>query len=493
MKFAILAVLVIVVIAFLVFLWKAAKNWRWYNLLASFITLSLAVAFIFPTAGVLKSRMKWHKYKEDLEKKVETVEREHRLLKYGDASGSASGEGVLQKSQRLSKLAREAGRRWRDMSLQNANPQNQNVVLRAQAPGAGAAAPGTTPDPNAPAPPAASMPEQDLVVHGFGEGPVNGQVLPVFYLGEYRVIASGNNQITLAPTGQLEAQQLQRLSGFRSWSVYEMLPLDGHTQFIAPGSEPQDDNVHGRIDQDLVKRLLQGKVRPETLEKYTRDGGRSENDDPVLSKWVKVVFEGKHSFNVDSKTKGALTDKFFDNSGRSLDGRLQRGEGKESVLFNKDDEIVIKEEAFKELDDANVARKIDTYYVRPLNDYRFVLRKLRLRLIESTLRAKELAAEKVVLDAAVAATSGMQTSNQTDKLKLEQDLDQLQVEVKALREYYASVKSEVKKNRKRMLDLYNSNIQLEQEIKRQQSATLGNVDRPESRRQVLVSKEDAAR
>ena len=140
-----------------------------------------------------------------------------------------------------------------------------------------------------------------------------------------------------------------------------------------------------------------------------------------------------------------------------------------------------------------MARKIDTYYVRPLNDYRFVLRKLRLRLIESTLRAKELAAEKVVLDAAVAATSGMQTSNQTDKLKLEQDLDQLQVEVKALREYYASVKSEVKKNRKRMLDLYNSNIQLEQEIKRQQSATLGNVDRPESRRQVLVSKEDAAR
>ena len=66
MKFAILGLLVVLLIGFFVVVWKAAKDWRWYNIVAVCITMLLAMALLFPTAGVLKSRAAWHQIKEKL-------------------------------------------------------------------------------------------------------------------------------------------------------------------------------------------------------------------------------------------------------------------------------------------------------------------------------------------------------------------------------------------------------------------------------------------
>jgi hypothetical protein len=467
MKFAILGVLLLIFIGFAVAVWKAAQSWRWYHITAAVITMLLAIAFIFPTAVVLKSRSNWHEVKERLEQQAESVQAENTLIKYGDQSDATAGEGLLELTQRLAKLGREAGRRWRGLRMQNATaqaislrvPQNVDPVI----PGEDGA------DAEADAPPA--LPQANLVVYGFAESRYQEQVVPAFYLGEFKVSASAGNQVTLEPTGPLEPAQIQRISGggAANWSLYEMLPLDGHEPFIAEGSVADDDNVFGRVDDALLKQLLGNKIRPETLQEYLRDGSRSNPDDVLLSRWVKIEFTKNHKIDVDSPTQqGALEGGFFDESGRAVDSRLQRGEDG-NTLFRTEQQIIVKEEAAKQLIDVDgVARLVDTYYLRPLNDYRFVLRRLRLRINEAATRKIELEFENKVLDGATNATNSMLTTNQDLKLKLEQDYDQVNVEVKAVQEYRDQLAERTKQLREDSKRMYEENLRLHKEIKRLQ-------------------------
>ena len=121
MKFVVLGLLVVLLIGFFVVVWKAAREWRWYNIVAVCVTMLLAVLFLFPTAGVLKSRTAWHQIKEQLEKQADEVEAEHQLIKYGDPDNPEFGKGVVELDQELSKLGIEAGRRWRNLQFQGVN------------------------------------------------------------------------------------------------------------------------------------------------------------------------------------------------------------------------------------------------------------------------------------------------------------------------------------------------------------------------------------
>ncbi|MGB7345896.1 MAG: hypothetical protein WBD20_16890 [Pirellulaceae bacterium] len=470
MKFAILGVLILIVIAFLVLLWKASQNWRWYHITTAVITMGLAITLIFPTAMVLKSRSEWHKAKEKVEKQAEEAAKQNTLIKYGDPTDANAGEGLLELTQRLGKLGREAGRRWRGLRLQNANAQA--ITLRAL--------PTDVPPPVVPGddavvaePEEPSLPQAELVVYGFAEGAFNGQPAPVFFLGEYRVTASAGNQVTLAPTGPLLPAQSQRISGgvAASWALYEMLPLDGHEPFVAVGSQPNDDNVFGRIDDALLRQIFGNNIRPETLKNYLRDGSRSNPDDKLLSRWVKIEFTKSHKIDVDSPTQqGALEGGFFDESGRAVDSRLQRGEGGETK-FLAEQQIVVKEEAAKQLIDVDgVARLVDTYYLRPLNDYRFVLRRLPMRINEAAIHKTELEFEHKVLSDAKNATDSMLTTNQETKLLLEQDLDQTNVELKAVEDYKTQVEQSVSNTQNELKRLYQDNLRLEAELQRLHSA-----------------------
>ncbi len=476
MKFAIIGVLSLLFIAFLVVLWKAAKEWRWYNLVAAVFTMILAIVFIFPTAGALKSRSEWHKIKESLEVRTEETLAQTKALKFGDPTDPSAGLGVIELAQQLGKLGIEAGRRWRGLQMTNNNLQS--IQLNQAAP---PVAPGIAADPAAAAAPAPAGPliPDGLVVYGFAENTIQGvqDRLPTFFLGEFRVTASTPTSVTLTPTGPLEAGQQQRITGGQAgfWSLYELLPLDAHDPFIADGSSPDDDNLFGRVDDQLVRGLL-GNVSEETLQKYLRDGGRSTPADPPLSRWVKIEFTKNHSIEVDSPQKtGALEGGFFDGNGRAVDSRLQRGADGQ-VKFKTGDRIVLKEEAAKQFTDIdNVARLVDTYYLRPLNDYRFVLRRIRLRLTELAIRSKELDYEADVLNAAIAATVAMLTTNQKEKLKLEQDLAQTQAEAKAIREYHQQLQDGVKQTRERLVALYQDNQRREQQLKKAYAAVLNSA------------------
>src|SRR6056297_412603 len=148
MNFVILGLLVVLLIGFIFTVYKAASSWRWYQITAASLTLLLSIAFLFPAAGVLASRSAWHKVKEDLERRVAEVKAEHRVIKYGDPTNPELGVGVAELNHELEQISTEAGRRWRNLQLQNV--ANNNILLVNPDPAAADPA-GLPPDPAAPA------------------------------------------------------------------------------------------------------------------------------------------------------------------------------------------------------------------------------------------------------------------------------------------------------------------------------------------------------
>lgn len=480
MPYVLLGLLVIIVLVQGFLLWKARDSWPWYAMVAVIVTTILVCVFPFYVAGALKSRSAWHDVKQKLETRLTLVQREQAELRYGDPNSPLAEGGVLPMAQKLAKLGTEAGRRWRGLRLTNQNFGGKPSIVLTRPP----TDPGVEGLPDEPADkpkPADQRPliPEGMVVYGFGEGqqPNVFQMIPTFYLGEFRVTASTPDQVTLTTTGPLLPQQQQAITSGQasSWSVYELLPLDGHEPFLAEGSLPDDNNVFGRIDNELVTRILSGVSEP-TRQNYLRDGSRSLDDDRPLTRWVKIEFTKAHTIVVDSPDqRGALDGGFFDGSGRAVDSRLQAG-GEGKVKFDKGEQVVLKEEAANALQEEGVARLVDTYYVRPLNDYRFVLRRIRLRLAELNIRTEELNFERDVLQRAIDATVKMLTEYQGDKLKLEQDLDQTETEHKALDEYNARLRASVKETREKLVRLYRSNQSLENELEQIQMSIKSDVD-----------------
>ncbi|KAA1258751.1 hypothetical protein LF1_12740 [Rubripirellula obstinata] len=460
MKFVIIGVFVVILIAFFYLVWKAAQNWRWYQIVPVCILMILAMLFTVPTAGVLKSRASWHKKKEELELQAAQLKSENRVLKYGDAT---SGKGLTDLSRQVAKLGIEAGRSWRGLRMTNGD--SQSVILNVVPDEA--VIPVAPVEGEEPLPTLPLIPE-GLVVYGLAEAinPQTQMAVPTFYLGEFKVTASTATQITLAPTTPLEEAQKQAIDSgkARQWSVYELLPLDGHSPFIAEGSAPSDENWLGRVDEELVKRLLGKRVDADTLQSYLDDGRRATADDPPLSRWIKVEFLKNHTENVDSTDqRGALDGGFFDGSGRAVDARLQRADGKPAT-FRKGDTILIQEIGSDEWIDEGIVKLLDRYYLRPLNDYRFILRHIRLRLSELANRTDELNEQKGQLDEAIDKSNGMLVANTEIKVKLEQDLNQFKIETAAIRQYTQEMADSLATMKKEMARLHKQNIALEMRL-----------------------------
>ena len=460
-------VLLASLIGFFVVVWKAAPDWRWYNIVAVCITMLLALVFLFPTAYVLKCRSAWYQKTDELEVKAASVVAEQESLKYGDSSDPSAGQGLVELNQQLAKSDLEAGRRWRNLRLLN---KSLPVELGAPTQNNGGID-GVPSEPDAGAAPAADtdLVPEEMIVYGFAEKANDQQVLiPGEYLGEFRIAKDGSTptKVTLIPTGKLEDNQLQAITSGRakSWTLYELLPLDGHQPFIAEGSVPSDENILGRVDDALVKSLLPD-ATPETLAAYLRDGSQADDDDPPTSRWWKIEFLKNTTIEVDSPDQlGALEGGFFDRRGRAVDGRLQRGED-DVISFKKGDQVVVKEsEEVDEMIAQGEAKLIFKYYLRPLNDYGYVLRRIRLRLRELANRKEELEFEKNVLDKAVKKTEGMLVVNQDIKLKLEQDLAQFQVEKTAIEKFTKSLQQQLQAMRDEMVRLHEDNLRLEQKI-----------------------------
>jgi chromosome segregation ATPase len=131
---------------------------------------------------------------------------------------------------------------------------------------------------------------------------------------------------------------------------------------------------------------------------------------------------------------------------------------------------VLKEEEANRLIDEGVARPLDQYFLRPLNDYRYVLRHIRMRLTELSKRIETLRFEKQVLQTAADKTQEMLVDKQGIKLKLEQDFEHFRTERQAIRKFNEQLRAQADAMRAEMKRLHQQNSLLERQIRMQHGA-----------------------
>lgn len=467
MAYLVLAVVVLLVIGTITTAVMARQHWRWFHVTATITIAFLGAIFPFYIAGALRSRAAWNEQYDTLVKRVAVAAREQQILKLGDQT--VGGVGLVDLSQDLNRASLDAGRRWR--SLRPTGRAGQQITLQ------------RAPDPNAvadgqaggddPADAADAIPKPPLapvgtVMYGFAErtDPETQQAVPAAYLGEYRVVRSSPNTVVIEPVAALNPAQIKGLSNAQQWTLYELLPLDSHEVFLAEGSSPTDDNILGRIDDELVRRTLGNRVTPATLKEYLEDGRRSQPDDPPSSRWMLVEFVNPFQIDVDDVKLNAPISSggFFDGIGRALDVRLKRSGGDGTVSFEKGDQILLKQEAADPLIDDGTAKLIDRFYLRPLNDYRFILRRIQLEVNELRSRVEELQFEATVLKKSIDRTNGLIVIQQDRKNKLEQDLAQFTLEREAAQKAVSESEAFVAETRQTIKRLHSENVALEAQL-----------------------------
>ena len=310
------------------------------------------------------------------------------------------------------------------------------------------------------------------IVYGFAENTIreSGYMLPVFYLGEFRVTQAAGDSMTLVPTRPLDPPQLQAANNAPRWALYELMPVDSHEAFVAEGSVPDDKEIFGRIDADLVNQLLGGSVPQEVLDAYLRDGTVARSDDPPATHWIRVTFTEEYEHTVDAmEQRSAIDGGFFDGLGQAVDSRLQRADG-DTVKFSPGDQLTLKSEAAEELLEKGVATKDQDYFVRPLNSYRYVLSEIQRQIDFLDDQSENLVRQKAVLEAALTLTTEMQTKGQQRQLDLEKDERQLAKELAAIQGYAENLEAELSATKAKMADLYRQNLSSEQELEAIQAA-----------------------
>lgn len=476
MKIILLVLLFLYAVGVFWFLWKASERWRWYHIVISLTLFFLTIAYLPLTAGVLENRTEWSKQAQELETRLTRAEQEQQDWINGVPGNPQRDPGLLELGAKLRGLNAEVGRVFRDMQVQDRNQNGVTLVKagppQAQTPEGMPGAPEPAAD-DAAAAPAGPLLPTGAIVYAFAENVLEqgGPAVPVFYLGEFEVQQAGPQTVTMAPTSPLEPGQLQAANQSPRWALYELMPTDSHEAFVAEGSEGDDEQIFGRVDADLVQRLM-ANVPPADVQLYLRDGTQALPDDLPQSRWVKIEFTKSHEITVDAmEQRAAIDGSYFDSLGQAVDARLQREEG-DVVAFEEGDQIVMQLEAAQDLVMQGVAERVDEYFVRPLNNYRTMIRATQRQIARLKDEAQLLARQKTVLEAAVAKTNEMLTKSQQRKGELEKDEAQLGKELVAIQSTVDQLEAQMRTTRGRMAELYEQNLAAAKELEQIQTALL---------------------
>ena len=457
----ILAVLVSLIL-FIVFIVKAARAWGAFQIvLLSIIFIECWVFMVF-TAGVHQERVLATVAASKEAKRLKDAISGLDQLKYGNASDPEDSlDAVVPTQGKLDRMTIDRGRVWRQVTFIQHTPGQGKDQVQLSLRAATVSAPA---DPNNPAPapaPAAagrSLPA-NMVLYGFHEQTTpEGQPLPTYYLGEYKVVSSdeATGTATLESTRSLQKFQQERLkAGTESWTLYELLPIDSHTAFKAEGSSPSDDEVFGRADEEKLKELLAG-TPPEVIESYLNDGKRAKDQDAPETIWSLINLTKDLKRDVDSdQTADATLSGYFDQSGRAIDIRLKRGEVVSLDPSNmKDNRIVVIESEAKKMIGEGVAQLVQNVYVRPLNDYEELFNILSGRGFEITEKIRYYQHQSSLITTANQDGQTMLAERQKEKQMLEADLSNYKKEIDVLNAAVAEATNDLETLRKELSRMY---------------------------------------
>lgn len=470
-----LVFLVILFFTFIFCLVKSAKKLGWiHSILVVFLFME-TVVFMMATAGVLYRRVGWIKLHDSLVKKVEVAEKETIDLTYGDLTNPVLDMDKLYPLQNaLGRLVLDRGRVWSSAAVMGTQNNTVQLNLNAAAPAAVPAADDGLPaDPNAPAPiappPSGDSLKPNSVVFAFAESADElGRLIPSAYLGEFSVTDNQAGIATLTPI-LLSPQYSALAAGSNQWSLYELMPLDSHEAFVNVGAAPTEDELFGRIDAEKIAAQyasLPATEQAAVVDSYTRDGKAANDNDPPEVVWELVEFLKDHQFDVDSQQEStALDGGYFDDLGRSIDGRLKRpGENNTNVKFAAGDQLVLLSTNAVELITNGVAKVIKRYYIRQLNDYDDAFRIIDRRKFEVSERIAYFERESKVLQDALAISNLQRQARQIEIENLKKERDQYAKELEVVNSEVARLTESLQQTRTQLSELFRTNQGLYQQI-----------------------------
>ncbi len=177
-----------------------------------------------------------------------------------------------------------------------------------------------------------------------------GLALPGIYVGQFVVVKAEPTAITLQPIRPLDERQQAALQTQADWTLYEILPADGHDVFAGMTEEtilslfPADESIPADKFRDAVR-------------EYVRDNTNAENQDPPERIHSKVKFVADHTIQVDIEGEAVVEDdRAYDSRGRAIPQELRQGHPTE---FKAGDVVEFDSVTAKRLVDQGVAEFVD--------------------------------------------------------------------------------------------------------------------------------------
>lgn len=465
---------VLLILFFLFLIYMFTKTWRWFHVLLMPCVFGAAIWFSCVAAMSFRTHAAWRQVVEDNREKAETLEQEYSNLLHGDLTEVVQTTPSIRASTaKFGRMVFDRGRVWRACSPA---PQGNTVVVTLAPPAGDAAA----------APVNQMFAEMILYAFTEADAPPEANVpagtkLPAFYIGEFTATNVTQTTVTIQPTLPLAPDQLNAINtAGMTWTLYEMMPVDGHNFFATDVNEKADLNeradvapIFGTIDPEFANKYLPESSR----ELYLRDGKLADPDsDPADNIWVKVLFLEAHEEDVDSgaSLSGVTESQSWFNQGMSEIPLLQRGG---PAKFKPGQMGVFPQSYAEGLIAAGTCERRENIYVRSLNDYEYQFRSIYLRLArlqQDMATVQRNIAEITHINARTETQIAYRTQ---ERDKLDEDLRKFRYEAQKIGEYQESLQQVLNVTKAELSRLYRTNAQLEQELDRMNDELTEEIDR----------------
>ena len=439
-----LIVVIVLAIAIIFLLVKSSQTWSWLHICSVLAVFTIGIFAAMAASQVLKTRTAWIKcYAQNVDLKAE-AEKAHHAALFGPANAIKIAKNSLRgTASRLELEFLRGGRIWRAGEISIPAPDDTELLHEVV----------FADDSDAPI-------FKDMILFGFSEHDIDGndesEKQPTQFLGIFKVTGSANNVVTIKNVFMANRFEIENPS--TTWAFFEKMPLDDRDIFKINsglvGDEfdidayrqqletvyfPQD-RINFSRDDDLL--AIDAGSYQNLINEYAFDGlpfnqingwlqaqGRPNFEPPLEHQKVELQFnDTTDSFRVD--TNGNISSDGAFVNGQAVEPALHL---KRDVVFKKGDtlivdrlsgetgyeDVVTRRPPLIETEDAEV---INTFYVRPLRDYPYLLQTLEEQ-IDSLWSAKDRVDQQIADIGHMQANTTLQENRRADIIqKLNRDI-----------------------------------------------------------------------
>lgn len=451
---------VILLFAFLFFIFLAGKGWRWHHVTTLVLLFLCSFFFVFLAASVLKTHQVWRTREHQTAEQLEQVQEQIAVLTNGPPNpATGEEESIVGLRNELKRVLTDRGRVWRELPF----AKEEGDRISVQFPPRNVVGVDTPPPPH--------RMQQNAIVYAFKQtvNPENMQV-PGLYMGEWVVENIAPDRVLLSHLQPLDQVQRRQLDTGGTLTLYEVMPNDGHHKFA-------------HLSDDQIRELLMPggwHTRPamapeeryqESVDQYLRDGGNHTPADPPERTWVEVELTQPWSQDVDvdpeSTATNLPTQAFQEVTGLALSPDLQQGGPSE---FEPGDKIILDWETAESLIEQGIANRLRNIYRRPLRDYAYSFGEIYRRVRELNDEIRQTTDANTTVQAAIDKAKQQIAIRTEAKTRLGEDLAFVSKERDAMKQYLSTLQDQYADVRATLYQLYTSNLELVDELRRIEEA-----------------------